>query len=297
MNRRQFLLASGLALPALGLMKPMRGLAADSGPATQIAALEKQHGVRLGLAVLDTHTDRRIAHRADERFPLCSTFKLLLAAAVLARVDQGTEKLDRKLVVQQDDLLEWAPVTSKHVDRSGMSVAELCHAAITVSDNTAANLLLAALGGPQQVTRFARNLGDPVTRLDRNEPTLNDVVPGQVHDTTTPAAMLTNLQTLLLGKALSAKSTALLGSWLRACSTGRDQLRAGMPRDWDAGDKTGSNHRTSNDVAIFRPPHRKPLLVAAYCAGRPGKTDARKAVLRACGQIARSITKTRPTAG
>lgn len=291
MNRRQFLLTTGLALPALGLMRPMRGIAATPDAAAQLAALEKHHGVRLGLAVLDTQTGQRIVHRADERFPLCSTFKLLLAAAVLARVDQGRETLERKLIVRPDDLLEWAPETSKHVGEPGLSIAALCHAAITVSDNTAANLLLKALGGPPQVTRFARGLGDSITRLDRNEPDLNDVAPGEVHDTTSPAAMLGDLRALLQGTALSQRSRALLTTWLRACTTGHDQLRAGVPANWDAGDKTGSNHQTNNDVAIFWPPRRKPLLVAAYCSGAPGDTHARKLVLRECGRIAGDLTK------
>ena len=158
---------------------------------------------RLGVAVLDTATGGVDGHRLDERFPMCSTFKFLAAAMVLARVDAGRERLDRRVVVSRGSLLEWAPVTSRHVGGAGMTVAELCEAAITVSDNTAANLLLASAGGPAAVTAFARHVGDAVTRLDRTEPTLNEATPGDPRDTSTPRAMAQTLRRVMLGDALS----------------------------------------------------------------------------------------------
>ncbi|MFI4958953.1 MAG: class A beta-lactamase [Lysobacterales bacterium] len=291
MNRRNLLKGALLGASALAL-RPTFSLAAGSPDVAQarLAALERQHGGRLGVAILDTGNGRRIAHRADERFLMCSTFKLLAVATLLARVDRGAERLDRRVVFGKESVLAYAPVTSHRVGAPGMTVAELCEAAITVSDNTAANLLLASMGGPAAVTAYARSLGDPVTRLDRIEPELNIASPGDVRDTTTPAAMLRDLQTLLLGDALSHVSRGQLLEWLRATSTGTEQLRAGLPAGWRAGDKTGSGaqHET-NDIAIIWPPQRKPLLVAAYYSGSSADTDERHAVLAAVGRLAASI--------
>lgn len=291
MNRRNLLKGALIGASAL-VLRPTFSLAAGSQDAAQarLIALERRHGGRLGVAILDTGNGRRIAHRADERFLMCSTFKLLAVATLLARVDRGAERLDRRIAFGKDAVLAYAPVTSHRVGAPGMTVAELCEAAITVSDNTAANLLLASMGGPAAVTAYARSLGDPVTRLDRIEPELNIASPGDVRDTTTPSAMLADLQVLLLGDALSHASRGQLLEWLRATSTGTEQLRAGLPAGWQAGDKTGSGaqHET-NDIAIIWPPQRKPLLVTAYYAGSSADTDERHAVLAAVGRIAASI--------
>jgi len=210
--------------------------------------------------------------------------------AVLARVDRGMEQLDRRIVFGKDVVLVYAPVTSHRVGAPGMTLAELCEAAITLSDNTAANLLLASLGGPAAVTAYVRSLGDQVTRLDRIEPDLNDASPGDMRDTTTPDAMLATMHTLLLGNALSDASREQLIEWLRATTTGAKQLREGMPVSWRVGDKTGSGaHRETNDVAIAWPPQRKPLLVTAYYAESTADADARHAVLAEVGRIAASI--------
>ena len=290
MNRRNLLKGAAAAAAAL-VFRPAfsRGVAGETA-APRLAALERRHGGRLGVAILDTGDGRRVGHRADERFLMCSTFKLLAVAAVLARVDRGAERLDRRIVFGKESVLAWAPVTSHRVGAPGMSVAELCEAAITLSDNTAANLLLASMGGPAAVTSYARGLGDPLTRLDRIEPELNVGAPGDLRDTTTPDAMLADLRALLLGNALSVASRQQLIEWLRATRTGDHKLRAGVPGDWRVGDKTGSGaHGESNDVAIIWPPQRKPLLVAAYYAA-PALDDAgRNAVLAEVGRIAASI--------
>lgn len=291
MNRRSLLKSALIGASALAL-RPTFSLAAGSQDAAlvRLAALERRHGGRLGVAILDTGNGRRIVHRADERFLMCSTFKLLAVAAVLARVDRGAERLDRCIVFGKEAVLAYAPVTSHRVGGPGMTVAELCQAAITVSDNTAANLLLTSMGGPAVVTAYARSLGDAVTRLDRIEPELNITSPGDVRDTTTPAAMLADLQTLLLGDALSHASREQLLEWLRATSTGTQQLRAGMPAGWRVGDKTGSGaHHETNDIAIIWPPQRKPLLVTAYYTGSAADADGRHAVLAEVGRIAASI--------
>jgi beta-lactamase class A len=288
MNRRD-LLRKGLFGASALILYPLVSRASDGAAAT-LAELQRRHGGRLGVAMLDTGTGRRMSQRGDERFLMCSTFKLLAVAAVLARVDAGRERLDRRIVYGPDVLLDYAPVTRRHVGAPGMTVAALCEAAIMLSDNTAANLLLASLGGPAAVTRFVRSLGDPLTRLDRTEPELNHGSPGDVRDTTTPNAMLDTLQRLLLGQALTAASRDLLSTWMRACSTGLDKLRAGVPADWKAGDKTGSGaHGESNDVAIFWPPRRQPILVTAYYAGSSAGSEQRSAVLAAVGRIAAAL--------
>lgn len=180
----------------------------------RLMALEARSGRRLGVAALDTVTGRRVAHRAGERFAMCSTFKLALAGAVLASVDAGKESLDRRVAYTSADLLSYAPVTREHAKEGSLTVGALCASAVEVSDNTAANLLLRTLGGPAGFTRFLRALGDDVTRLDRDEPTLNTNEPGDVRDTTTPDAMLATMKALLLGDALSPASRQLLeGGW------------------------------------------------------------------------------------
>ena len=246
---------------------------------------------RLGVAVLDTGTGALDGHRLDERFPMCSTFKFLAAALALARVDAGQERLDRRVVVTRESLLEWAPVTSKRVGGAGMTIAELCEAAITVSDNTAANLLLASAGGPAAVTAFARRIGDGVTRLDRTEPTLNEGTPGDPRDTSTPRAMAQTLRTLLLGDALSAAGRAQLLQWMSANTTGGKRLRAGVPSDWRVADKTGTGRLgTTNDVGVLWPPHRAPLVVVSYLTECKAPADAREAAL---ANVARAVTGAR----
>lgn len=277
-------------LAAALLILPLRAAAPTparrAGYEARLAALEARTGGRLGVVALDTGTGRRLAHRGGERFPLCSTFKVLLAGAVLQKVDRGETRLDRRLPFGKADLLAYAPVTTARVAEGGMTVGDLCAAAVEVSDNTAANLLLGDLGGPAAVTAFARALGDPRTRLDRTEPTLNEARPGDPRDTTTPEAMVGSLRALLLGPSLGPESRARLEGWMAACTTGRTRLRAGLPPDWAAGDKTGSGARgTTNDVAILRPPHRAPILVAAYLTGSTASDSGRDAVLAEVGRL------------
>lgn len=294
MNRRNLLQgillgAAALPLHRVAFAMPAASPAVDA-IAARLAALERKHGGRLGVAMLDTGSGHHAGRRIDERFLMCSTFKLLAVAAVLARVDQGSEQLDRRIIFGKDVLLAWAPETSRHVGAPGMTVGELCQAAITVSDNTAANLLLANLGGPAAVTAFVRTLGDPLTRLDRTEPELNVGGPGELRDTTTPQAMLGDLRALLLGDALSAASRARLTGWLRACTTGLHKLRGGLPSGWQAGDKTGSGAQgESNDVAILWPPQRAPVLVTAYYAPTSPDADVGARVLAEVGRIAASL--------
>ncbi|MDE3209165.1 MAG: class A beta-lactamase [Pseudomonadota bacterium] len=290
MNRRQVLKAGLLGAAALVLSPGFARESEGTDATARLAQLERRHGGRLGVAIIDTADGRQAMHRADERFLMCSTFKLLAVAATLARVDRGAERLDRRIVFAPSALLAYAPVTRQHVGEPGMRVGELCRAAITVSDNTAANLLLASMGGPSAVTSFVRSIGDPVTRLDRIEPGLNVGSPGDMRDTTTPRAMVATMRQMLLNDVLAEGSRRQLIAWLRACETGREQLRAGFPRGWVAGDKTGSgSHGETNDVAVVWPPGRKPLLVAAYYADSPASATERKRVLAEVGRIAASM--------
>lgn len=271
---RRSLLAAAAALVAAG---PACAESLDAA----FARIERESGGRLGVAVIDTATGMRAGHRTDERFAMCSTFKLLLVAAVLARVDAGRETLDRRIAVDPAALLDWAPVTRPNAGGS-MTVAALTEAAMVMSDNTAANLLLDTLGGPSGLTAWLRTLGDDVSRLDRTEPTLNEALPGDPRDTTTPAAMAADIERLVLGDALSAPSRDLLTGWLVGNRTGDARLRAGLPKSVRVGDKTGTGERGStNDVGLFWPPGRKPVIVAAYLTETTAPAAARDATLAA----------------
>jgi beta-lactamase class A len=249
------------------------------------AALERSVGGRLGVAAVDTARGTRVSYRADERFPMCSTFKLPLVAAVLQRVDAGQEQLGRHVSYDQAAVLEYAPTTSQHVG-DGMSVEQLCEASIVVSDNTAANLLLETLGGPAGMTKFFRSIGDATSRLDRNEPMLNTAIEGDERDTTTPNAMLASMNELLLGAVLSAASRERLQGWLVASTTGGKRLRAGLPADFRVGDKTGTgNHGATNDVAIVWPNAKPALLIATYSVGSSASTERLSEMLASAARL------------
>jgi beta-lactamase class A len=205
---------------------------------------------------------------------MCSTFKWTLAAAVFARIDRGEGTLDERIALGPADLIEVAPVTRAHVGEGAMTAFDLASAAVTVSDNTAANLLLARVGGPQGLTAFFRQCGDTVTRLDRNEGTLNSNDPGDVRDTTSPRAMVGLMKAVLVGGALKTASRERLLALLRACETGKRRLRAGLPASWVVGDKTGTGENGAfNDLAIAIPPGRAPILIAAYMSEGPDDDD------------------------
>jgi beta-lactamase class A len=248
----------------------------------RLDALEKRSGARIGVAAINTGSGNAVFYRENERFLMCSTFKLMLAAAVLARVDRGNEKLSRLVRYSKADIIANAPTTARHV-ADGMSVARLCEAAITLSDNTAANLLLAGVGGPAGVTDFLRQLGDKSTRLDRNEPSLN-VAEGD-KDTTTPSAMLGDMKMVLLGTALSAASQRQLRAWMAASNTGKARLQAGLPSGWQFGDKTGTGDGAMGDLAIATPPGRKPILIVSYAMGGKISDPDREALFAEAGRI------------
>ncbi len=257
MNRPKFL----LSLAATGATPPA---ALVDGPAPSkhqppFLAQERRCRGRLGVVAIDLRDMRRIVQRPRERFPLASTFKLPLVMAVLKRVDEGTERLDRLIRFTAGDILNYSPVVAQQPHGGALTVAQLCAAAIERSDNAAANLLLATIDGPSGVTAFMRRLGDPVTRLDRNEPALNEAVAGDVRDTTTPEAMANLLARLVRSRVLTDASKTRLYGWLRGATTGLMRIRAGVPAGWTVGDKTGTTNSSGNDIAILWPSAGMPL--------------------------------------
>jgi len=254
--------------------------------ANQIAVVETRLGGRMGVAVWDTASGKRLVYRPEERFPMCSTFKFLAAAAVLKRVDEKQEQLDRFVSYGAKDILEYAPVAKAHLKEGGMTLGALCAAAIEQSDNTAANLLLDAIGGPAGVTNFARSLGDQVTRLDRKEPELNSAIPGDERDTTTPGSMLADMTRIFTGDVLSQSSRSKLEGWLQGNKTGAAMIRAGVPTNWIVGDKTGRGaNGATNDIAIMRPPGRAPVLLAIYSVESTATANDRAAAIAEAAKI------------
>ncbi len=286
LSRRAALTGALFAVPALA-----RAQVPSNDANAALADLERTAGGQLGVAMLNLASGQRAGHRQDERFLLCSTFKALAAAFVLACVDRREEKLDRRIVFSKKDLVNWSPGTEANTGGRGMAVAALCEAAVTQSDNTAANLLLKSFGGPAGLTAFLRSIGDPVTRLDRIEPALNEHDgPNDLRDTTSAAATVATLRTLLFGDALSKSSRAQLAAWLIANKTGDRRLRAGFPDGWLVGDKTGTNGSGSaNDIGVAWPKAGGAVIVAAYYRQPAGTAAGRDAVLAEVGRIAAHI--------
>ncbi|MCK0197799.1 class A beta-lactamase [Ancylobacter sp. 6x-1] len=280
MIRRRGLLHVALAAIMVPAAMNSRVLAKAGEPfAADLAGLEAgMRGARLGVCVLDAAGVKATGHRMDERFPMCSTFKLLVAGATLARVDRGEEKLENHVAFGEADLVPYSPITGSK-QGVGLDIETLCLAAVTASDNTAANLLLARLGGPAGLTAWLRTIGDNVTRLDRIEPALNAAAPGDKRDTTTPRAMTQTIRRLLLGDVLSTTSREHLTDWLVHNTTGGAKLRAGLPVGWRIGEKTGAgSHGTSNDTGIVWPPQGMPLFVASYLTGSRADRGAQDAL-------------------
>lgn len=285
MQRRQFSL--GLALAAVG---PLAGCAVGSAATAEtsnrwaraLEQIEKKSQGRLGVAMLDTGSGLALGWRQDERFAMCSTFKMPLAAWILALVDQGREQLDARVQYSTAELVEHSPISGpKAGARGGLTVGELCSATVSLSDNTAANLLLARHGGPAALTTWLRSQGDSMTRLDRNEPTLNEAAVGDDRDTTTPLAMLQTMHRVVLGDALSPTSRATLQRWMIETSTGDKRLRAGAP-GWKVGDKTGSasSSGTANDIGVLWPPAGgAPVLVTCYLTRSTASPEQRDAAI------------------
>ncbi|WP_370515471.1 class A beta-lactamase [Cyanobium sp. Copco_Reservoir_LC18] len=266
--RRSLVIAPALAAGLVSAMAGVVAAAPAGSPAAAeaaLAALEARSGGRLGVFAIDTASGARIGHRAGERFPLCSTFKAILAGAVLHRSQRQPGFLEQRIRFGRQDLVSHSPVAEQHLE-GGLTVAEMAAATVQTSDNTAANQLMARLGGPAGLTAFARSIGNRTFRLDRWETALNSAIPGDPRDTDTPAGMGTSLQALVLGTALGPPQRQRLQDWLIGTTTGDRRVRAGVPSGWRVGDKTGTcgAYGTANDVAVLWPPDRAPIVLAVF---------------------------------
>ncbi|MFD5436286.1 class A beta-lactamase [Kitasatospora sp. NPDC127067] len=266
--------ASGATAPGAGVASATVAGAPATGPAdAAFAALEQQFGARLGVFAVDTGSGREVTHRADERFAFASTIKSLAAGALLRKASDAD--LDKVVPYRQEDVLAWAPITSQHV-ATGMKLRDLASASIQYSDNTAANLVIAELGGPAAVQRSLRDLGDSTTSVDRTEPTLNEATPGDTRDTSTPRVLAADLRRYVLGDVLTEGRRGLLTDWLVGNTTGGPYVRAGVPADWRIGDKTGNaGYGTRNDVAVAWPSGgRSPIVIVVLSdRGKAGATS------------------------
>jgi beta-lactamase class A len=281
LRRRTFIAGASALIGSIALCR-----FASAEAANHFEEVEKGLGGRLGVAAVDTGTGARLMHRAQERFAMCSTFKWVLAAAVLAKADAESIDLERHLSFSAKDLIDFSPVTKAHVAEGSLSIQSLCEAAVELSDNTAANTLLRFIGGPASLTRYLRHNGDSITRLDRFELSLNTNVAGDPRDTTTPEAMVTTMRTILVENALSTGSREALLDWMKNCQTGLHRLRAGLPQSWIVGDKTGTGaNGAANDNAIALPPGRPPVLIAAYLSGSHAPSGALDAAHARIGSI------------
>ena len=264
-DRRSVIVGSAVLM--LSACSAPGSAANKASPVAELRAIEQRANGRLGAYILDTATGTGFGWRENERFAHCSSFKMSLAAMILAQADQGDIDLGETLRWTRDDMLPVSPVTQANLDK-GLSVRELAKATLVTSDNTAANVLLRRFGGPAQLTRFWRALGDRVSRLDRLEPALNVTPPGTKLDTTTPAAMAATTAALVHGDALAPPNRLLLKSWMTEVRTGQDRIRAGFPATWVAGDKTGTgigpSKHTYVDLAFGEPAARAPLIAVAY---------------------------------
>jgi beta-lactamase class A len=232
----------------------------------KLANIEVASGARIGLFAINTADNSIYQYRGNERFPMCSTSKVMCVSAILKKSMTNSDLLQQKIRYTQKevDSSGYAPITKNHI-ADGMTIAELCNASITHSDNMAMNLLLNNLGGPNAVTRFARSIGDKKYRLDRYEPDLNSAIPGDLRDTTTPEAMANALYKLVLGDVLASSQREQLQLWLKNNTTGKDRIRAGVPKGWVVGDKTGTgDYGTTNDIGILWPPKKSPIIVVIY---------------------------------
>jgi beta-lactamase class A len=286
---RRTVLRAALILPAIGLAGAVH--AADAAAATRaLADLERRAGGRLGVAAWRRGGSQVLAWRGDERFPFCSTAKVMVVGTVLTQAARTPGLLDERVRYRKTDLVSWSPVTERHVD-AGMTIADLCAAALQVSDNSACNLLLDRIGGPAAVTAFARRIGDTAFRLDRRETELNSALPGDPRDTTTPRAMAKSLEALLLEEALAPDARRRLLDWMFANTTGKERIQAGVPADWRVADKTGTGaYGTTNDVGVVFPPQGQPVIVAIYYTGSsPDAKSDSKVVAAAAATVARAL--------
>lgn len=284
---RRSLLITMAAAPFITACAPLFN--AQDFQQERFAALEAQHGGRLGVAAINTADGVTLKYRADERFPFCSTFKVLVAAAALKRSEHDATLLQKRVHFARKDIVSYSPITEKHLAH-GMTVAELCAAALQYSDNTAGNLLMEMAGGPAGVTAFARSLGDQKTRIDRWETALNTGIPGDPRDTTTPLEMARNLEHLTVKNALNVEAREQLKNWMLGNTTGATRIRSGVPENWRVADKTGTgDYGTTNDIGVLWPPNKPPLIVAIYFTQKDQNAKANNEVIASAARIIAAI--------
>jgi beta-lactamase class A len=277
-TRRSMLFALA-ALPFAAAARPMAGQG-------DFVALERELDGELGVAAIDSANGHVLGYRQDQRFPMCSTFKAVLAAAVLAREGSVPGLLDKRIALPKDSFVSYSPVTGKNVS-GAMRASDLCAAALQYSDNTAANALLRELGGPAELTRYARTLGDRTFRLDRWETELNSAIPDDERDTTTPLAMARTLEKLLLMDGLPPSRQKQLRRWMLGNTTGGDRIRAAVPAGWQVADKTGTgSYGTANDIAVIYPPGKRPIVLAVYTRQAAKDAEARSDIIAQAAKTA-----------
>lgn len=262
-------------------------LAAGFDPAPLAEAVEKvETGLkaRVGVRVTDTGTGETWSHRGGERFPMNSTFKSFLCAALLDAAQKEEADLSRSVTIRESDIVRYSPVTEKRIGGSPFTLEQLCEITVTYSDNAAANIVLEEIGGPEGLTAYLRSIGDTVTRADRPEPDSNSGIPGDPRDTTTPDAAAATLQKIVLGDALAAPDRRKLASWLEDNKVGDKTLRAGLPKDWVIADKTGAGANGSrNDIGVIWPKNRKPVVIAVYITQTDASYEERNKAIAGIG--------------
>lgn len=260
------------------------GDAQQSTPAlisNELTQLETTVNGRLGVYAINTSNNQTIQFHAKQRFPMCSTYKLMGVAAILKKSMSHPHFLQKIIHYRKFHLVDWSPITKQHVN-NGMMILNLCKAAITISDNTAINLLMKQLGGLSGVNDFAHSIGDKMFRIDRWEPQLNSAIPGDLRDTTTPEAMGQSLRKIVLGSVLAPHQRQLLQTWLKNNKTGASRIRAGVPADWVVGDKTGSGqYGATNDIGIIWPKKGAPIVLVVYFVGKTANAKSRNNIIAA----------------
>lgn len=284
MLTRRTLMLTGFAFAGSALaLSQAQAEALPDAVANALRSAEEQLGARTGLAVLRTDGTPLWMHHANEAFAFNSTFKAFAAAAVLSRVDAGQDSLDRLIRFSPDEIVTYSPVTEARLD-SGMTLGEICEAALTTSDNTAGNLMLDAVGGPEGFTAFMRQSGDTVSRLDRWETDLNEAAPGDPRDTTSPEAAAESLRRFLFGNLLSEPSRALLRQWLEGNQVGGPLFRAALPDGWQIADRTGAGGYGSRSIiAAIWSPGGAPVVAALYLTQTDASMEERNTAVAAIG--------------
>ncbi|WHZ02884.1 class A beta-lactamase [Neobacillus sp. YX16] len=255
----------------------------------EFAELESKFDARLGVYAIDTSTNRTVSYRPNERFAYASTYKALAAGALLQHY--SIDQLDELVTYKSEDIVSYSPVTELHVD-TGMTLWEVIEAAVRYSDNTAGNLLLEKLGGPEGFETTLRQIGDNVTQVDRYEPDLNSAVPGDKRDTSTPKSLATSLQAFAVSDFLPTEKRKILTDWMRGNTTGDALIRAGAPTGWEVDDKSGAgSYGTRNDIAIVWPPNRAPIVIAVLSSRSTQNAAYDNALVAEAAKVALNVLK------